>query len=153
MATAIELARGRTFAVVLEPGESVMASLGDACLGAGITQGFVPVFSGAFRSATLIGTTDPIDDVDAPLRDSVTIENAEGLGSGTIATTDGVLGIHLHVTVGAKANAAAGASGHLLDAVVQYPVEIIIEEVLEPTFERRANDRARGIPTLGFLAE
>lgn len=153
MATAIELTRGRTLAVVLEPGEAVLAALGGACLAAGIAQGFIPVFSGAFSAATLIGTTGPIDDVDAPLKDSVTVENAEGLGSGTIATTDGVLGIHLHVTIGAKGNAAAAASGHLLDAVVQYPVEVIIEEVLAPTFERRANDRARGIPTLGFLAE
>jgi hypothetical protein len=35
---------------------------------------------------------------------------------------------------------------------VQYPIEVVVEEILTPRFERRANAAARGIPTLTIAA-
>lgn len=133
----------------LEPGEDVLGSLRAICLAAGIDQGWIPVFSGAFRTVTVIGTRSKILDADAPLGDSVTVGNAEGFGSGTV-TTGADLEFHLHVAVGQKGVASAGTVGHLLSAEVQYPIEVVIEEATGPRLRRAPNEAARGLSTLSF---
>ncbi len=143
----VQVQRGTTIVGTLQPGEDVLTAVREVCRAAGIRQGWIPVFSGAFRSITVIGTSDSIDDVDAPLADSVTVHNAEGLGSGTV-TTGAELEVHLHVAVGEKGRESAGTVGHLLAAEVQYPVEIVIEEAVGPELRRSPNPAARGLSTL-----
>lgn len=149
-----ELVTGRRFAVVLQPGDDVMASLAAVCAEHGIEQGYLPVFLGAFTRVSLIGTCSPINDHDAPLPDSVHLEGVEGTGSGTIAfdpATATVLS-HVHVAVGVKAYSAHGYAGHLLAATVHYVTEIVIEEVLSPRFIRQPDAAAHGLANLAFIA-
>lgn len=141
---------GRTVLAVLEPGDSVIPALLDACSEAGITQAYIPVFLGAFREMTIIATDQPVEDEDAPLGDSVTLRNAEGLGSGTLAPGPNGPVLHLHATVGLKAELSRGVSGHVLSAVVQYPTEVVITEILSPALLRRPDPAARGLATLTF---
>ena len=145
----VEVGHGRTIIATLEPGEDVLGALRGICLAAGIQQGWIPVFSGAFRSLTVIGTRSTILDAGAPLADSVTVRNAEGIGSGTITTGED-LELHLHIAVGEKDLAAAGTVGHLLAGEVQYPIEVVIEEAPGPRLRRAPNAAARGLSTLTF---
>jgi predicted DNA-binding protein with PD1-like motif len=147
-----EITAGRRFAVVLQPGDDVMGGILDACAEHGITQGYIPVFIGAFTDVSLIGTCAAILDHDAPLPDSSHLTGVEGAGSGTIAfnAETGATSIHLHVAVGVKAYAANGYAGHLIAATVHYVTEVIIEEVTAPRFERRADAAAHGLANLAF---
>jgi len=147
-----ELAVGRRFAVVLQPGDDVFASLAAVCAEHGIEQGYLPVFLGAFTRVSLIGTCAPIADHDAPLPDAVHLEGVEGSGSGTIAfdpATGGVL-VHVHAAVGVKAYSANGYAGHLLSATVHYVTEIVVEEVTSPRFIRKPDAAAHGLANLAF---
>ena len=147
-----ELAVGRRFAVVLQPGDDVFASLAAVCAEHGIEQGYLPVFLGAFTRVSLIGTCAPIADHDAPLPDAVHLEGVEGSGSGTIAfdpATGGVL-VHVHAAVGVKAYSANGYAGHLLSATVHYVTEIVVEEVTSPRFIRNPDAAAHGLANLAF---
>ncbi len=148
----LEVERGRTVIGTLQPGEDVLPALREICLAAGIRQGWIPVFSGAFRTATIIGTRDDIADPDAPLGDSITVENVEGFGSGTVTSGKDVE-LHLHVAVGEKASASLGTVGHLLAGQVQYPVEVVIEEANGPRMSRTPNSAARGLSTLTLTAQ
>jgi predicted DNA-binding protein with PD1-like motif len=147
-----ELVGGRRIAVVLQPGDDIFGALGDACKAHGIEQGYLPVFLGAFTEVSLIGTCEPIEDEDLPLKDSVRHTNVEGTGSGTIAwaADTGSVQIHLHVAVGRKSSSAEGYAGHLLGGTVHYVTEVIVEEVLAPRFLRRPDPAAYGIPSLVF---
>ena len=145
-----EITTGRRFVVVLQPGDDILSSLVEACTRHGISQGYLPVFLGAFSSVTLIGTTEPILDEDAPLPLSVVYRNTEGTGSGTLVSVDGVVLPHLHVVVGAKGEGAAAYAGHLLSGTVQYVAEIVIVEVLTPVLEKRMDAAARGLRNLWF---
>jgi predicted DNA-binding protein with PD1-like motif len=149
-----ELVGGRRIAVVLQPGDDVLGALGDACAAHGIEQGYLAVFLGAFTEVSLIGTCEPIEDEDVPLKDSVRLTNVEGTGSGTIAwdADSQAVQIHVHVAIGLKSKSAAGFAGHLLGGTVHYVTEVIVEEVLAPRFLRRADPAAHGIPNLVFQA-
>lgn len=150
---ASEAVVGRTILVVLEPGDDVIGALVDACARFELQQGYIPVFSGAFRDLTIIGTDEPIEDEDAPLGDSIVVRNAEGFGSGTVAQGSDGTAVHLHASVGAKGESSRATAGHVLAGTVQYPVEVVIVEVLSPALVRRPNPAARGIATLTWLAE
>jgi predicted DNA-binding protein with PD1-like motif len=141
---------GRRLLVILDPGDDVLPALIAACVQNDIVQGYVPVFVGAFRTATLIGTHGSIIDSDAPLADSVVVTNVEGLGSGTIAS--GIEGAipHLHVALGEKGKGAASSAGHLLSAEVQYVTEIVVEEIVSPQLVKRPDPAARGLANLAF---
>jgi predicted DNA-binding protein with PD1-like motif len=149
-----ELVGGRRIAVVLQPGDDIFGALGDACAAHGIQQGYLPVFLGAFTEVSLIGTCDPIENEDLPLKDSVRLTNVEGTGSGTIAwaADTETVQIHLHVAIGMKSRSAEGYAGHLLGGTVHYVTEVIVEEVLAPRFLRRADPAAHDIPNLVFDA-
>lgn len=147
-----EVTSGRRVALVLEPGDEVLASVAAACREHGIRQGFVPVFSGAFRSVRFIAADAPVPDQEPPLRQEVTVTYTEGIGSGTILW-DEVAGAalpHLHLAVGVKNAAAAGFAGHLLGAEAHYTVEVLVEEVVAPAMLRVPDPRAFGIPTMRF---
>lgn len=145
-----EITVGRRFAVVLEPGDEVLASLTEACRQHGVRQGFVPVFSGAFRTARFIATDTPVADQEPPLPREVAVTYTEGIGSGTILWDEaaGAPVPHLHVAVGVKNAAAAAYAGHLLGAETHYTAEVLVEEVLAPALLRVPDPRAWGIPTL-----
>jgi predicted DNA-binding protein with PD1-like motif len=149
-----ELVGGRRFAVVLQPGDDILGALAEACAAHGIQQGYLPVFLGAFTEVSLIGTCQPIEDEDAPLKDSVRVTNVEGTGSGTIAwdADSQSVQIHVHVAIGMKARSAEGYAGHLLGGTVHYVTEIVVEEVLAPRFLRRPDPAAHDIANLVFAA-
>lgn len=148
-----EAVTGRTILVVLEPGDGVLDALVQACIRFGVTDGYVPVFLGAFRELTLIGAGEPPADEDEPMPESITVRNCEGQGTATVARgSDGPL-VHLHASVGAKGDSARAHSGHVLSGVVQYPTEVVLVELLSPALERRPNARARGLATLTFPNE
>ncbi len=147
-----EVTAGRHLAVVLEPGDEVLGSVTRACQQHGIRQGFVPVFSGAFRTVRLIAAHTPVDDQEPPLPQEVAVTYTEGIGSGTVLwdETTGTPQPHLHLAAGVKNAAAAAFAGHVLSAETHYTVEIMIEEVVSPAMLRLPDARAHGIPTLHF---
>lgn len=143
---------GRRLIAVLEPGEEVLAAIGALCRQHQVESAVVPVFLGAFTQVTLIGTHEPVQDEDAPLPRSVTVEWVEGTGSATVAPgPDGEPAVHLHAAVGRKSAGAAGYAGHVLSAVTHYTVELVLEEVTGAVLERRPDPAAHGIPTLHCL--
>ncbi len=149
-----EVTTGRRVAVVLEPGDEVLASLAEVCRRHGIRQAFVPVFSGAFRSVRFIAADEPVADQEPPLPQEVTVTYTEGIGSGTVLW-DPVAGAatpHVHLAVGVKNAAAAAFAGHLLGAEAHYTVEVLVEEVVAPALLRVPDPRAYGIPTMRFGA-
>jgi predicted DNA-binding protein with PD1-like motif len=147
-----EVTTGRRVAVVLEPGDEVLSCLAAACHAHGIRQGFVPVFSGAFRSVRFIAADTPVTDQEPPLPQEVTVTYSEGIGSGTILwdAEAGRATPHVHLAVGVKNAAAAGFAGHLLGAEAHYTVEVLVEEVVSPALLRVPDPRAWGIPTMRF---
>lgn len=145
-----KITAGRRIAVLLRPGDDVIPSIVAACREHRVDQGVIVTLVGAFRTATLIGTTGPIEDAHAPLTESVTVEGVEGIGSGTIAATDDGPLPHIHLTAGVKGQGAAGYTGHLLAATAHYVVEVVIDEVLAPPLVRRVDEAAAGLPTLAF---
>ncbi len=147
-----EVTIGRRVAIVLEPGDDVLGSLAQACRAHGIRQGFVPVFSGAFRTVRLIAADVPVADQEPPLPQEVTVTYTEGIGSGTIFWDEHahVVVPHVHLAVGVKNAGAAGFAGHLLGAEAHYTVEVLLEEVVAPVLLRVPDPRAYGIPTMRF---
>lgn len=147
-----EVTTGRRVAIVLEPGDDVLGCLAQACADHGIRQGFVPVFSGAFRTARFIAADVPVPDQEPPLPHEVTVTYTEGIGSGTILWDEAAQAAvpHLHLAVGVKNAAAAGFAGHLLGAEAHYTVEVLVEEVVAPALLRVPDPRAYGIPTMRF---
>jgi predicted DNA-binding protein with PD1-like motif len=147
-----EVTVGRRVAVVLEPGDDVLGCLAEACRAHGIRQGFVPVFSGAFRSVRFIAADTPVRDQEPPLPHEVAVTYTEGIGSGTILWDEDSQAAlpHVHLAVGVKNAAAAGFAGHLLGAEAHYTVEILVEEVVTPAMLRVPDPGAYGIPTLRF---
>jgi predicted DNA-binding protein with PD1-like motif len=146
-----EVSTGRRLIVALEPGEEVLAAIGALCQQQGFRAAIVPVFFGAFTRVTLIGTREPVEDEDAPMPQSTTVEWVEGLGAATVAPGEsGELIVHLHAAVGRKSDGALAYAGHVLSAVTHYTVEAMVEEVLGPLIERRPDPAAHGLNTLRF---
>jgi predicted DNA-binding protein with PD1-like motif len=142
---------GRRLLVVLDPGEDVVLGIVDACRAAGVVRGLVPVFVGAFTEVELIGTHEHVADPDAPLPRSVVARWTEGTGSATIAPGgDGEPVLHLHAAVGEKLAGAAAVAGHVLRATTHYTLEVVIEELLEPTVFRAVPPGSYPIPTLAW---
>jgi predicted DNA-binding protein with PD1-like motif len=146
-----EVSPGRRLVAALEPGEEVLAAIGALCGQYEFRAAAVPVFFGAFTRVTLIGTREPVEDEDAPLPQSTTVEWVEGLGAATVAPgEDGGLIVHLHAAVGKKSDGAVGYAGHVLSAVTHYTVELVVEEILGTAIERRPDPAAHGLNTWRF---
>ncbi|WP_170285629.1 PPC domain-containing DNA-binding protein [Microbacterium rhizomatis] len=142
---------GRRLALAIEPGEEVLACIADACRRHGIEQAIITVFSGALRTATLIGTTRPPDDSEAPLGDTIDVVYTEGIGSGTVSY-DAAAGyvVHLHVALGEKNAACRSVAGHMLSGTVHYVAEVVLDEVVSPRFGRESSVATSGVATLTF---
>ncbi|WP_285728059.1 PPC domain-containing DNA-binding protein [Psychromicrobium xiongbiense] len=143
-----ELQLGRRILLVLDPGDDVLESIAEACRQHGIRQASIPVFLGAFRTVTMIGTEGEPSNWDAPMPDAVTLHHTEGMGNGTVSfdADQGTHSVHLHAAVGEKAHRSAAYSGHVLSAETHYVAEIVLEELLSPTLSRPAGEY--GVPVL-----
>ncbi len=145
------LVTGRRLLVVLEPGDDVIASIAHACVAHQVSQATISTFSGAFRSLRIIAAPHPARDPEPPLDASVDIPYCEGIGSGTITSTDGGEPVvHLHVAVGVKDHAGAGYAGHVLSGQTHYVAEVVLDEVIAPRLQRRPHAGSFGIPILSF---
>lgn len=143
------LTTGRQWMLVLEPGEELLEAITAWCVRTEVIQATVTLF-GAFRSVRLIATHAPLADQEPPLADAVDIAYVEGSGSGTVTTVDGSPRPHIHVAVGVKSQGAAAYAGHVLQAQVHYTVEVMVTEVISPTFVLRPDTQAFGLNSLHF---
>jgi len=147
-----ELKIGRPCAVVFEHGEDFYLTLQKFCEENGIRQGYIQTFIAGLSTVELVGTCQKLDDPKAPVWSSVHLENVEVLGSGTLAynESEGRVAPHIHVSVGLKELSALGHTSHLLDATVQFLVEMAIVEVLSPVMIRTPQTDLYNVPLLGF---
>ena len=147
-----ELTIGRTFGVVLDPGEDFFGCLAEFCQEHGIRQGYIPMFVAAFAEADIVGACDKVENPDAPIWSTVHLTNVEAIGGGTIAydpDTDQILP-HIHTTLGEKERSATGYTSHLLAATVQFLVEMVLVEVTAPAITRPRNPHLYDVPQLTF---
>jgi uncharacterized protein len=133
-------AKERVWALVLDPGEEVMASLAEWAREQELTAcSFTAI--GAFSRATL-------GFFDVERRDYERIEVAEQMEvlalTGNVAIAEGQPKVHAHVVLGARDGSARG--GHLLAATVRPTLEVIARE--SPAHLRRRQDPATGLPLL-----
>ena len=110
------------------------------------------MFVAAFGEADIVGACDKLDDPQAPVWSRTHLTNAEALGCGTIAYDElaGRILPHVHVTLGLKERAADGYTSHLLEARVQFLVEMILVEVTAPAMTRPADPSLYDVPRLIF---
>jgi predicted DNA-binding protein with PD1-like motif len=150
-----ELTIGRTFGVTFDPGEDFFPTLSTFCKTRSIRHGYIPMFLAAFSEATIVGACDKIDDPDAPVWSRVHLTNVEAFGCGTLAYDPGRDDIvpHVHTTLGEKARSASGYTSHLLNAHVQFLVEMLVVEVTNPTMLRPVNPDLYGVPLLTFTQQ
>jgi predicted DNA-binding protein with PD1-like motif len=149
------LTLGRTFGVVFDHGEDFMTTLAEFCAVNEVRQGYLPGFLGAFLSADLVATCEAPADAVAPVWSRMQVEYVEAIGCGTLATDPetGVIHPHVHLATGLKRYGAAGYTSHLLAGTVQFVLELLVIEVLDPVMHRVGNPRLYDIPILGFTDE
>ena len=110
------------------------------------------MFLAAFAEAAIVGACDKLEDPDARVWSRVHLTNVEAFGCGTIAydpEQDDILP-HIHTTLGEKARSATGHTSHLLQATVQFLVEMLVVEVVSPTMTRPMNPQLYNVPLLTF---
>jgi predicted DNA-binding protein with PD1-like motif len=146
------LTTGRTFAVVLEPGEDFFSGLQDFCAANEVRQGYIPMFIAAFSEVEIVGTCERLEDPNAPVWSSVHLTNVEALGCGTLALDPVAPSVlpHIHVATGEKARSATASMSHLLRARVQFLVEMVVVEVTSPSMGRRPRPDLYDVPFLTF---
>jgi predicted DNA-binding protein with PD1-like motif len=144
------LTLGRTFGVVFDHGDDFLPTLLRFCEENDVRQAYLPGFLGAFGSAGLIGACEPPADPEAPIWTRKQLEHVEAIGSGTVAVNPatGELAPHVHVATGMRYNNATGHTSHLLDATVQFVIELLVIEVTEPTILRVPHPDLYDIPVL-----
>lgn len=147
-----ELKIGRTFGVVFEHGLEFFDELEEFCRTNRIRQGYIPLFIAAFKEAEIAGACDRLEDPDAPVWSTVFVENVEVIGAGTLAydEIEGKVIPHIHVSLGEKPRSARGLTSHLFRAKIQFLVEMMVIEVLEPRLERVTNPNLYNIATMTF---
>lgn len=147
-----QVSTGRTFIVVFEHGDDFYPTLEEFCEREGLAGGYVPSFIAGFESVDLVGTCQRLEDPAAPVWDAVQLRNVEALGGGTLArdADTGALMPHLHVACGLKEHSAVGHTSHLLGARVQFLVEMVVVEVVDPVLVRRRAADLYDVPLLGF---
>lgn len=148
-----ELRMGRTFALAFDDGDDFIAELTGFCAEMGIRQAIIPMFLGGFREVSLVGTSGPLEDPEAPVWDETVLHTVEAVGSATLAWSpeNDALAPHIHVAVGRKDLAAAGSVSHLLRAEVQFIQEMFLQEVLSPGMLRPLCG-PHAVPTLTFAS-
>ena len=147
-----EVGIGRTFVVVFEQGEDFYPTLEEFCEREGLSGGYVPSFIAGFASVDLVGICRKVEDPAAPVWDAVQLRNVEAVGGGTLARDPdtGALMPHLHVACGLKEHSAVGHTSHLLGARVQFLVEMVVVEVVDPVLVRRRAGDLYDVPLLDF---
>jgi predicted DNA-binding protein with PD1-like motif len=147
-----ELTIGRTFGVTFDHGEDFFPPLSMFCKTHGIRHRYIPMFLAAFAEAAIVGACDKLEDPDAPVWSRVHLTNVEAFGCGTLAydpERDEIVP-HIHTTLGEKTRSATGHTSHLLEARVQFLVEMLVVEVIGPTMTRPVNPQLYNVPLLAF---
>ncbi|MGH3430123.1 MAG: PPC domain-containing DNA-binding protein [Terriglobales bacterium] len=136
---AAELTIGRTFGVAFGHGDDFFAELSEFCADKGIRYGYIPLFLGAFRQATIVGTCQE-HDADIPMFSHVDVEAVETLGGGTLAYDGELRKVlpHVHLSVGKRLDGSVAYTSHLIEAQVQFTTEMVIVEVISPEWSRLA---------------
>jgi predicted DNA-binding protein with PD1-like motif len=149
---AAEFKTGRTFGVTFGHGDEFFSSLKSFCEQHNVKQGYIPLFVGAFENVKVVGTchkTDPR----LPMYDSyVEAEFVETVGAGTIAWDEESNSIspHVHLGIGKRLQGADGITSHLFEGTVQFTIELVVVEVLEPLITRQADRDLYDIKLLTF---
>jgi predicted DNA-binding protein with PD1-like motif len=106
-----ELTIGRTFGVTFDHGDDFFDTLIAFCQSKDIRQGYIPMFLAGFEEAEIVGTSEKLEDPNAPVWSKVHLENVEAVGCGTIAYDAGNdhLLPHIHTSLGIKDH---GATAH-----------------------------------------
>jgi predicted DNA-binding protein with PD1-like motif len=148
-----ELRLGRSFGVTFDHGDDFFTALEQFCRANKVHQAYVPAFIAGFKSVRLVGTCEKLEDPGAPVWSSVYLENAEALGSGTIAysSADDRYLPHIHVAVGLKEHSAVGHTSHLLGAHIQFLTEMLVIEVAAPNMTRVPRQDLYDVPLLTFI--
>ena len=130
----------RSFVLVLEKGDEVLASL-KAFAEQNHVQAGRFTGLGAFSSVVL-----GFFDYDRKDYDRITLDEQVEVASfvGNIATKDGEVSIHPHMVVSRKDGQAFG--GHVLEGIVHPTLEIVIEDA--PAHLRRVHDSETGLALL-----
>jgi predicted DNA-binding protein with PD1-like motif len=147
-----ELTIGRTFGVTFDHGDDFFDTLITFCQSNDIRQGYIPMFLAGFEEAEIVGTSEKLEDPNAPVWSKVHLENVEAIGCGTIAydhQNDHLLP-HIHTSLGIKDHAATGHTSHLLSARVLFLVEMLLIEVAAPAMHRQRNPNLYDVPLLMF---
>jgi predicted DNA-binding protein with PD1-like motif len=133
----------RTFAVVLDTGEEVMACLKEVAAGEKLTAAQITAI-GAFSDATLgYFDWDKKEYLKNPVREQVEVVSMLGdIGE----EEGGKPALHVHLVLGRRDGTALG--GHLLEAHVRPTLEVIINE--SPAHLRRRKDAATGLALIRF---
>lgn len=149
---ASELILGRTFGVTFEHGEDFFDALASFCKANDVTQGYIPMFIGAFEEAEIVGTCNGLTHPERPLWDRTRVQYVEALGGGTLAydPASGLVLPHIHLAAGVKGDDANGKTSHLLSARVQFLSELLITEVASPSMTRLRNPDLYDVPLLTF---
>jgi predicted DNA-binding protein with PD1-like motif len=135
----------RTWALVLESGEKVMASLAAFAKEHGLSASDFAAI-GAFREATIgYFNIDRRDYDEIPVSEQVELLSLIGR---VTRASDGEPNIHAHVVLG-KANGDA-VGGHLIEAVVRPTLEVILTE--SPAHFRRRKDPETGLALIDLRA-
>lgn len=128
---------GRTFAVIFETGEEVIAGLKEFARAHGLGGSRFTAI-GAFSEATLAYFNWETKQYEKIPVD----EQVEALTlAGDIALKEGKPEVHAHVVVGLRGGSTRG--GHLLEARVRPTLEVMLTE--SPVHLRRAFDPASGL--------
>jgi predicted DNA-binding protein with PD1-like motif len=149
---AAELTTGRRFGLVLDDGEDFLPSLARFCAERQVRQGYLPMFIAGLRDVEVVGSCRKLVDPEAPVWDSVFLENAEAIGCGTIATDPATAetSLHVHISVGLKAHSATAHTSHLLRAQVRFLAEMYLVEVTSPRMDRLRHAEMYDVPLLHF---
>ncbi len=149
------LTSGRTFSVTFEHGKDFFLELKEFCTVNNVKQGYIPFFIAGLSEVELVGTCEQVADKHAPIWSKVYLENVEAVGAGTLAFDDetGQISPHIHISVGCKTDSALARTSHLLGGKVLFLTEMIVVEVLHPTFRRIKNPSLYNIGLLSFLPD
>jgi len=118
-----ELTLGRTFGVTFDHGDDFFDTLIAFCRAEDIHQGYIPMFLAGFEEAEIVGTSEKLEDPNAPVWSRVHLRNVEAVGCGTIAydRENDQISPHIHTSLGIKDHGATGHTSHLLSARVLFP--------------------------------
>jgi predicted DNA-binding protein with PD1-like motif len=146
-----EVKLGRTFVVVFKHGSDFYGELRRFCRKNNVRQGYIPTLIGAFKDIQVKGSMSK--DLDKPELERIRVEGAELMGGGTIAYDEDADEIlpHVHVALGDRLKAGAGVTSCLLDATVNFTVEMVLVEIISPKMVRVENPSLFNMKLLSLI--